>query len=138
MSEPGLGVEGLDDVIPSFTELGQSIEQLEGLAQKLGQAMSGLDQTLGSLSQRVDKAASALEQTKTEKKPDPAKEAAQEQQKRAAEEQQLRAKMAQMVGGGVNYAAYEQQLKKVRDQMELIAQAEQRQLVSHKEALEAQ
>jgi hypothetical protein len=138
MSESTLDISGVDEVVPTFTEIGRSVEQLEQLAQKLGVAMGALDQTLGEMSQRVDKAASSLEKTKTERKPDPAKEAALEQQKRAAEEQQLRAKMAQMVGGGINYAAYEQQLKKLRDQMDLISQASERQVISHKEALEAQ
>jgi hypothetical protein len=136
MATDPVEVGGGEPFTESFTQLGQALERLEQMAGKLGTSLGGLDQTLATVAERVEAATGSLGQSKA-RTPDPEKEAAAQAAREQADAQQLRARVAAMVGGGVNYAAYEQQLTKIRDQMNLITEAEQRQVIGHREASEA-
>lgn len=133
-----LSLEGLTEAGVSATDFGKAVEAIDPVAAKLDEALAQLGSSLAAFSAAVDKEVEhatkrSANVSEKQQKVAERKAAALAQ----AEENRLRAYMAQMLGGGVNAFAYQQQLQKVADQQELIRQAESRGLISKKESLEA-
>lgn len=142
MASPPLGasfeIVGFDEAQGATTELGKAVNDLEPLADKVGKVMEQLSDALAKFTESVDeevgRARRREEESDEKRKTAAEKEAAAD---RSAEEARLKSSMAQLVGGGVNMIAYQQQLGKLKEQIEMIRQAEQRRIVSHKDASEA-
>ena len=142
MASPPLGasfeIVGFDEAQGATTELGKAVNDLEPLAEKVGKVMEQLSDALAKFTESIDEEVgrARIREAEAEEKRKIAaeKEAAAEH---TAEEARLRSSMAQLIGGGVNVIAYQQQLGKLREQIEMIRQAEQRRIVSHKDASEA-
>jgi len=131
-----LEIEGLEETEGGVQEFALTIEELERQVAKLNDTFGGVGTALEAFGSRVDAATAsfvkAVKATPTEEEL-----ARREQEKQAQDAEQLRRKMAGMIGGGMNFAAYEQNLKKVEDQMNAIRDAEAKHLVTFREGLEA-
>jgi hypothetical protein len=128
-------LSGVSETSGSVTEMGQAIEGIIPLAQRMSEVLGRMEAGFANLAKVVDDSAVVVE-TKT--KETEQKKAEQEQKRQEEEEKResanLQSKMASMVGGGVNTAAYEIQLKKVKDQIDLINEAQEKRLITDNEA----
>src|SRR3989304_4046986 len=142
MPTPGLEadieIEGLGESTQSVTELGKALERVELYAGQIGGTLGKYEEAFAGLNKIIEASAANI-QNQTETSEAKRRKAEEDAAARAAksEEESLRSKMASMVGGGINTAAYQQQLQKVQEQIELIKAAEEKQLVSHREAASA-
>lgn len=126
---------GLDETSESVTSLGQALEGLVPLAKRMSEVLGGMESGFADLSKAVDESISIVDKkTKLTEEEQAKKQAEQAKKKQEQEESRLQEKMASMIGGGVNTAAYELQLKKVKDQIDLINEAQQKRLITDSEA----
>ena len=133
-----LNVEGIDSAATSFTDLGKSVQDFEPLAEKLALALGSITSTLDQLGKKIDdevKSTKQKEDVLEEKKKE--LEQKRHQEEAEAEQGRLQAKVAQLVGGGINTAAYNLALDKVKEQEEAIQEASRRGLITVKEKDEA-
>jgi hypothetical protein len=136
--EAELSIEGLNAGEQSFTDMGKAVENFEPLAERLAKALGSVSATLDTLSSKVDaevKDAGEREKKLDEKQNELDKKKHEEDAKN--EQARLQAKVAQLVGGGINTAAYAQALDKVKEQEDAIQEAAKRGLLTTKEKVEA-
>jgi len=136
--EAELSVEGLDSTSSSFTDMGKAVEEFEPLAERLAKALGSVSATLDSLSKKVDsevKLSQEQQKKLDEKQQDQERKKSEEDAKN--EQSRLQNKVAQLIGGGINTAAYAQALDKVKEQEDAIQEAAKRGLITTKEKVEA-
>lgn len=133
-----LDVSGFDEAGAATTELGKAVSAMEPLAEKIGKTLdllsSGMARFTAHIEQEVSTAEAQAEKELARKVKAEEKSA---KNKKDSEDARLKNSMARLIGGGVNAVAYEQQLTKLEEQEKMIRAAEERRLISHRDAMSA-
>ena len=129
-------VEGLGETEESVGAFGQTLDELQRQIENLHSSFAGINTVLDTFGAKVDAATASFSKAAKET---PTEEELQrrEQEKQAKETEALRRRMANMVGGGMNFAAYEQNLSKIKSQIDAIREAEGKHLITFREGIEA-
>lgn len=130
-----IDIAGIDEASQATTELGKAVSDMEPVAEKVGKTLDLLATAMSRFIDRTEEdAAKAEEQAAQEETRRAKAESAKEKRQQESEEQRLKQSMARIIGGGVNTIAYQQQLSKLEEQQKMIQQAEERRLISHRDA----
>lgn len=130
-----IDIAGIDEAATATTELGKAVSEMEPIAEKVGKTLDALSTAMARFIDRMEEeTAKTEEQASQEEERKSKAEAAKQRRQQESEEQRLRQSMARIIGGGVNAIAYQQQLTKLEEQQKMIRQAEERRLISHRDA----
>lgn len=131
-----VSVEGAEETAGELGSFGHTIEEIQRQVEQLQQHLGGVSSAMSSFGTKIDESVASISKA-AKGTPDEAELAARDAKKSEQEAAQLRSKMAGMIGGGVNTIAYEQNLSKIRDQINAITEAEGKLIVTFGEAFSA-
>ena len=130
-----IDLSGFEEATAATTDLGRAVGDLEPLAEKIGKTFdalaAGMSKFTDQIESEVFKAEDAADKEETRKVK---AEEAKQKRMQESEESRLKQSMARLIGGGVNALAYQQQLSKLEEQQKMIQQAEEKRLISHRDA----